>query len=169
MLQTDRLNLSLISNPSLRTEQLEQMLQDGELRKAVFGSDLVWIEDLDATDFVLKTCFANKCGTFSERLVDHLKDRGIKAIEVTSYDESSTYHVYVALITKEGLQLIDPTIGQYIAGQRNMFIGTQNQLRELIENPDTRFHFPTEDRKALFSRCWGITLGTAYERKARIV
>jgi len=110
------------------------------------------------------------CGTLSYELGVGLKDAGITTEQLISDDEDNNAHVYLA--TKETDQpiIIDPSIGQFIEGHNHIFVGTRQQLKDLVVNQTGEFgkykitHTRSRNNpEEAYRRIWGIN-GRKYGR-----
>lgn len=102
----------------------------------------------------------NACGPFSREIKDALKLVGV-ASEVAggAYSLFDLEHVYVVTTDSPVEVLIDASIGQYILGYNQVFVGTREQLKQLVfDNRNSlRKTFPNESVEDFFKRIWGDT------------
>ena len=102
------------------------------------------------------------CGTLCEMLQKPLLDNGIQNEQCLSRNQDSNAHIYLVARVGKFEVLIDPSIGQFLENYNHVFIGTREQLRDLVLNQ-------TGDRKPyklinskskknpleMFERTWG--------------
>ncbi len=100
------------------------------------------------------------CGTFSEALHEALIDEGIMADKKLSEAKDLSAHTYLSITTDTGTEIIvDITIGQFIKGHNHAFVGTREQLKDLVENqtgegkPYQIIH--TSQPSRAYERIWG--------------
>ena len=97
-----------------------------------------------------------QCGTICEDLLEGLKTANVSVVMCRSGNRNSSWHRYLTA-TDNGVEvIIDPSIGQLIQDYNQVFVGTRQQLQQLVLNPrtitlDTRAHLPQE----VFTRNWG--------------
>jgi len=111
------------------------------------------------------TAFRGQCGNASNEIKYHMYNlHHVIVTEVASDDNLNDLaeHEYLTTPTLSGEVLIDPTIGQYIAGHNHIFVGTRKQLKKVVEkqtgkgkkyslSPLARDRTPSE----LFLDIWG--------------
>ena len=78
--------------------------------------------------------FYGNCGTFNLELKKALREEKLHTDYCESDHEDSNHHEYL-IADENGIEvIIDPTIGQFIKGHNNTFIGTRAQLKDLVLN-----------------------------------
>jgi hypothetical protein len=131
---------------------VEGVLQSASLTTLVGLSTNPDLVDQTITPETLR----GKCGTICEDLQDRLKTAGVLVDMCISGDRNTSWHRYLGT-RHDGVEvIIDPSIGQFIKGHRQVFIGTRDQLKQLVLHPKTvivnaRTSIPHE----VFSRTWG--------------
>lgn len=76
----------------------------------------------------------DKCLSFSQELALPLRRFGYQATVSRSatYENEPFNHVYV-VVQIDGVEvLVDPTIGQFLEGHNNVFVGVRETLRDLV-------------------------------------
>lgn len=107
--------------------------------------------------------FYGACGTICESLQTGCLDHNILLDKTSSEDEDSAGHVYLTTKLSNGSTLIiEPSIGQFIEGHNHVFIGSREQLHDLVINQtgtgkkyqivNTRSKSNSEEA---FRRIWG--------------
>lgn len=150
---SQQLSMTQIANPSLSDEQLRVIVE--EVERDVYRLEYPFLKDPDYPEDVLYDIFANNCGTFTGRLVELLEEKSIQVVEATSNEPKSDFHIYGLLYTKEGLRILDSSIGSIIKGVRGIVITSRAGLKAKIEDPKTVLFCSDENRVDLFKRWWG--------------
>jgi hypothetical protein len=112
---------------------------DGSL---IFKKQLSTIPEQVDSDYIDRDLLWSKCDTLSSELQRNLIEMGINIDRCQNAivdDISDVYNPHIFLrqlivIDEEEVEIIiDPSIGQYLVGHNHVFIGTRQQLKELIE------------------------------------
>jgi len=73
------------------------------------------------------------CGSIDQELLRRLKTQGNSTADIYC-STNSDLHAYL-LDVVDGVEiLVDPTIGQYVVGYNHVFVGTREQLRDIVVN-----------------------------------
>lgn len=81
---------------------------------------------------IARGSFSLMCGTFSRELKIKLSIEGVNAEVVYADNGDPLDHVYLQSTNGASEVLIDPTIGQFLEGHNQVFVGGREQLRELV-------------------------------------
>jgi len=104
-----------------------------------------------------------RCGSFAYELQVNLSNKGMEVDIATSSSDDSNAHMYL-IYGLEGKSevIIDPSIGQFIEGHNNVFVGTRKQLRDIVLNQTGEgkkyriTHTRSKDNpQEAFERTWG--------------
>ncbi len=105
-----------------------------------------------------------RCGEFSGELRDCLSRLGFSTnVYGSTYYEDKSYHAYLKPTNAPFDVIIDPTIGQYLIGFNHVFVGTRQQLRNLVltqnENgtPYALRSLGKRNPELFFNIIWGIS------------
>ena len=151
--------LEVPHNQNLTREQLVSVVR--ELEPKTWIEDWCYITDPGASNILLHDIFAGQCGHFSRRLENFLEsEHSISSVMVTSTEAEKLHtHVYLLLGVNGEAFIVDPSIGQYLLGCKESFIGTRGELFALITNPETVLRpgllEQVESREQLFAEIWG--------------
>lgn len=115
--------------------------------------------ELRLTDLT-KEPVKGQCGYASNDISDILWFKsGIKTKLTTSRNFNTYYHGYLTIPISGQEIIIDPTIGQFVQGYNEIFIGTRQELKALVLDPETKLinlQSPI-DAVGAFRRIWGET------------
>ncbi len=75
--------------------------------------------------------FYGKCGMLSDELEELLWKYGVSTRKTTSGDFDTSGHTYLSLSLIPQI-VIEPSIGQFIEGHNYVFVGTREQLEDLV-------------------------------------
>lgn len=78
--------------------------------------------------------FSLMCGTLSRELKNKLTEQGISADIYFGDNVDPLDHVYLIANKDNEEVIIDPTIGQFIDGYNHVFVGSRDDLRDLVLN-----------------------------------
>ncbi len=136
------------------------------LAEAAFDSGFADNPHAQAFQGALSTCpfrttvtseaLMGKCGILAGELQRALSDTGLPTEMCISEDRQTTWHRSLRTVVDGVEVIIDPSIGQYVAGHNHVFVGTRAQLKQLILSPSTRLiHTNIADKGGFFQRTWG--------------
>jgi hypothetical protein len=101
--------------------------------------------------------FFTKCNTFAGNIKNLLVPQGFNATTV-SKDVPEPLHLYDMVKEDEMEILVDPTIGQYIRGHNYFFVGTRQELHDLVVANKDKIIIGKGDNKDpeyWFDELWG--------------
>lgn len=108
--------------------------------------------DLDEEDFY------GACRTFCVAFVEALTEVGLKARVVRSAGPANNGHTFIELANED--LIIDPTIGQYLKSHKHIFVGTREQLRNLVVTETgegkqySLIHVDQQEPLEFFNKTW---------------
>lgn len=74
------------------------------------------------------------CGAASNEINKFLHLRGLNSTVCHAATESKAPydHVYIVVDTKAGEVIVEPTLGQFVLGHNHIFVGTREDLRDVV-------------------------------------
>lgn len=111
--------------------------------------------------FVNANSLSLMCGRFSQELQRCLLLVGLDTtLQGSTYQQAKAEHIYLQPENTSYDMIIDPTIGQFVVGHNHVFVGTRQQLKDLLlnqtghENTD-RLQSLQKNPELLFEIMWG--------------
>lgn len=112
---------------------------DEEGVREKIASSMEW-EEMQTSDEngLFKNALSGECATYSTNLMVYLGQKGVVANLFKSLSKGSCVHEFLAVTTKNGRTIVDPTLGQFVEFN-DFFVGSYSELKQIFFDESRKF------------------------------